>query len=323
MRLDAAAPRSLLAASLREHCPICTLRHDCPNCPDGDAHHAHRRRSAPAGRAAATPASAASPPPAPPRHSRAPVRPWRPVRPASWSRRSFDRGTPESSVLSSPGGIPANAGSAAGGVPVASVLNRDACAALRHGLRRRGRGLHGCGGGPDRDRRGVRRPRGVRRSAWSAWARRTRRWAPRSCCRSWAACSPDRTRPGSTGRRTPDDGPGFGSGCGGTDGVAVTSTGVLSSAITQLGSRATAVVPRRNTTSVEPSSGIAPCASPSSSRSRAVSGAVDDPDGAVGRDGQRLHGRGRRAGEAEQPAAVEDHLPAADRRPARRWPCRS
>src|SRR3954453_6019478 len=43
MRLDAAAPRSLLTASLRRFCPICTLRHDSPDCRSAHSHHAHRR----------------------------------------------------------------------------------------------------------------------------------------------------------------------------------------------------------------------------------------------------------------------------------------
>jgi hypothetical protein len=33
MRLDAAAPRSLLAVSLRDLCPRCTFRNNCPNHP--------------------------------------------------------------------------------------------------------------------------------------------------------------------------------------------------------------------------------------------------------------------------------------------------
>lgn len=49
MRLDAAAPRSLLAISLRDLCPRCTFRHNCPDdaCRDAhDQHHGHRRQQA-------------------------------------------------------------------------------------------------------------------------------------------------------------------------------------------------------------------------------------------------------------------------------------
>jgi hypothetical protein len=63
-------------------------------------------------------------------------------------------------------------------------------------------------------------------------------------------------------------GAGIGSGWAVSVGEAVTSTGVAWSVIAQLGSRVTAVVPRRKTTSAEPSSGIEPLDSPFS-RSRA------------------------------------------------------
>src|SRR3954453_1471065 len=44
MRLDAAAPRSLLTTSVRHLCPIFPLRHDRPNCRCAHSHHKDRRR---------------------------------------------------------------------------------------------------------------------------------------------------------------------------------------------------------------------------------------------------------------------------------------
>ena len=71
---------------------------------------------------------------------------------------------------------------------------------------------------------------------------------------------------GDTGAALSSDGAGVGSGMAvdGADGEAVTSTGVDSAPSAQFGLSSTAVVPRRNTTSVEPSFGTVPLVLPPS-----------------------------------------------------------